>query len=77
MRRQASRILAVLRDEDLGAVLEVAGGERARHAVEIREAVAETISRLLVLLRVGLQVIPQMIGQRVLGGRIRLEDVRI
>ena len=62
-------------DEDLRAVLVITGTEGPRDVVAASEAEPEPVSRLAVLLGVGLQVFPKVRRQYVLAIDPRLEDV--
>ena len=73
--REPSRVLAVLRDQNLGAVLVVAGAQRARDAVGVSQSEPEAVALRFVVPRVFLEVVPEMARQRVLRVRVLLHDV--
>ena len=73
-RRKSARILALLRDEDFRAVLVVAGAEGAGSVFLRDKAEAETVSGGLVLPGVILEVLPQVVGERVFVRHVGVED---
>jgi hypothetical protein len=65
-----------LRDEDFRAVLVIAGAEGSRDVVARDESEAKPVARRLMFLRVVLKVVPQVVGERVFGRHVGVEDAR-
>ena len=64
-RRQPARPLALLRDQDFGAVLVVTGRQRARDIIRTEQAVAKSVAGSIVLGLVIFQILPELWRQRV------------
>src|ERR1041385_2832429 len=60
--RQSSRILIPLWDKNLGPVFVVSRTQRSRTTVQVSQTISKAISFFLMLLRIHLQIVPEMIG---------------
>src|SRR5689334_18350179 len=69
-RRQAARSLIVLANEDLGAILVVAGGQSAGHVAGAKEAEPEAVAFESVLFRIIPEIAPEVLRKRVLAGHV-------
>jgi hypothetical protein len=74
-RRQTARILAgTLGDQDLGTILVITSTERSRHVLAGKQSKTEAISCRFVLRGIVLEVLPEVIGERVFRRGVPIED---